>query len=226
MFVGLRKGDYATASLPSSLVGAAKELKGYAVRVRPYEYSFDMIQPNFWPNAAGIGGLFNRLYFREAMRMGINQSAIIKTFYHGYAAYECTAAAPAPKNRIYDAGTCHVFANYNPARGRALLEAHGWKLVNGVMQRGGVKLAFTMPYQSGSNTDTHIAEYLKSTWAKEDIGSGQVCVKAFLCRTAVGRSPPAPRRGPGSVPPNWCPDSHNGALCPTLRVVPGMVSTS
>jgi peptide/nickel transport system substrate-binding protein len=169
VFVGLRKGVYGTASLPSSFVAAARQLKGYAIKVRPYEYSFDMIQPNFWPNAAVIGGLFNQLYFREAMQLGINERAIIKSFYHGYAAYECTAAAPAPKNSVYDPNTCKVFPGFNPARGRALLEAHGWHLVNGVMERHGVRLAFTMPYQAGSNTDTLIAEYLKSTWAEEGI---------------------------------------------------------
>lgn len=169
LFAQLRKGNFATTTLPSSFSGSVKQLTsaGYRTVSAGYVYSFNLVQPNYSSKAPAIGGLFNQLYFRQAMQMGINEPGIAQHFYKGFAIPDYTPMPRMPQNRFYDPAV-KGYA-YNPAAGKKLLEKHGWHLVNGVMERHGVKLEFNFLYMSGSSTDTNIAQYLKSTWAQEGI---------------------------------------------------------
>ncbi len=168
VFVSLRKGTFATANLPTSYYGSAKQLTQYRIATNGYDFSFNIIQPNFAANTKTLGGLFNNLYLRQAMQMGINEPLIAKAFYKGFAVPDYTVVARSPTNRFYDAHL-PVYYPYNPAKGRKLLEKHGWHLVDGVMEKHGMKLAFDFIYMSGSTTEEHIVEYLQQSWAQEGI---------------------------------------------------------
>jgi peptide/nickel transport system substrate-binding protein len=169
IWLGLRKGLFDDASIPPSDSGLRAELRGYTIRPNGYVYGFNLIQPNFSVHAPGIGGLFRHLYFRQAMQLGIDQLAIIRHFYGGAGVPGCTAAAPEPPNQFYDPHVCRAGYPFNPARGRRLLERHGWREVHGVMERAGRRLAFTMQFLAGSATDAAIAQLLKADWAQEGI---------------------------------------------------------
>ena len=168
VFAALRKGLFATTDLPSAYTKSASELHGYRVTAAPYVYSWNLIEPNMSPATPVIGNLFTKLYFRQAMQMGIDEPAITKDFYGGYAVDNYIPLPKEPTNKFYDY-KIPVYYPYDPARGRRLLEAHGWHMVNGVMERHGIRLAFTFLAMSGDNTDLNIEQFLKASWQKEGI---------------------------------------------------------
>ena len=166
-FAQLKKGTIQEGAIPFSLLAQAKQLKGYVVKPLYYP-GFNYIQPNFSSRAPGIGGLFQQLYFRQAMQLGIDQPAIVASMYHGYAYPVYNPVPEQPPNRFFDASLKNPYP-YNPTRGKQILEAHGWHEVNGVMTRGSTKLAFTFLVASGDQTQTNIAELLQADWALEGI---------------------------------------------------------
>lgn len=167
-FAATERGVFAQVVPGNSEYAAGKKLKQYLQKPVPYNYGFQMIEPNYSSSAPAIGGLFNKLYFRQAMQMGINQPAMISAFYHGYGVPEWAPVPRLPSSPFYKSGLTGYA--YNPSKGLALMEQHGWKLNSShVLTRNGVTLKFTMMVTSGSPTMTNVAQYMKSTWAKEGI---------------------------------------------------------
>lgn len=58
---------------------------------------------------------------------------------------------------------------FDPTGGKKLLESHGWHEVDGVMNKAGKKLAFTMIYSAGDVAATEQVELVKQDWAEEGI---------------------------------------------------------
>jgi len=167
-FAALRRGEFSEATLSPSLYRSRSELTGYQTRTPPYSFGINYIQPNLSPKAPGIGGLFSKLYIRQALQMGINQTEIAQKLYLGFATPEWSPVPRQPPNAFYDTALKDPYP-YNPAAGVKLLEQHGWHLVNGVMEKNGQKLSFSFLYMSGSQTDTNIAQLVQQDWAKEGI---------------------------------------------------------
>lgn len=155
--------------------------KGYTVIAKP-AYSINYIVPNF--KNPKTGPIFKQLYFRQAVQMLINQPAIIKAVYHGYA---LPAYGPVPvgnnpwasnidKNGVYP---------YNVDKAKQLLQSHGWKITpngvdtcqspgTGANQCGagikkGAKLSFGYDYSSESKPISAISTTLKSDASKVGI---------------------------------------------------------
>ncbi|MGC8487818.1 MAG: peptide ABC transporter substrate-binding protein [Clostridia bacterium] len=166
-FAQLKKGVVQVGAIPFSLLTEAKKLSGYTVKPLYYP-GFNYMQPNYSSQAPGIGGLFQQLYFRQAMQLGIDQPAIVQSMYHGYAYPVYEPVPEQPPNTFFDSSLKNPYP-YNPAKGKQILEAHGWREVNGVMTKGTTKLAFTFLVASGDQTQTNIAELLKADWAEEGI---------------------------------------------------------
>jgi len=169
VFANLRKGVFATAGIPSSYYADRGQLpKYYQQEVAPYSFCFNYMVPNLSPQAPGhINRIFDQLYVRQALQLGIDQPAIIKDFYDGLAVPTYSPVPSQPRTVFYDPNVPKY--PFNPAEGKALLLKHGWKLVNGVMTKNGQPLAFQFLVASGSNTDNHIAELIKADWAAEGI---------------------------------------------------------
>lgn len=168
-FEGLKTGTVTDGYLPSSLWSSRQQL-GHDVLTTAYLFGFDYLQPNLNPLApGGLGQAFDQRYVREALEMGINQAGIISSLYHGHGVAEDSPIPAKPPTTFYDAGLSTPPYPYNPQRGKSLLEAHGWRMVNGVMTKGSTALRFTLTYVSGSNTDADIVQLIKSTWATEGI---------------------------------------------------------
>jgi peptide/nickel transport system substrate-binding protein len=164
-FAALRTGQIQVGTLPSQFWSARGQLTGYAIQEEP-SYSFDYIAPNYSPKTPGIGNVLNQLYIRQALQYGINQPGLIQALFHGAATATLT---PVPvTSALYDQAIKNPYP-YNVAKGRALLEAHGWKMVNGVMTKGGKKLAFTFLFPTGSLVIAEEVQAIQATWAEEGV---------------------------------------------------------
>ncbi len=166
-FAQMRTHKVDLGYLPLSLYGSRGQLTGYNLISRTM-FAFFYLPLNFRSNAYGVGGLFNNLYVRQALQMGINQPAIIRSMYHGFALPSIGPVPVKPPNAYYDAALKNPYP-YNPKEGKKLLENHGWALSNGVMTKNGQKLAFNMLCSTGSTTFDNMAQLLKQDWAQEGI---------------------------------------------------------
>lgn len=168
-FEGLRSGTISVGYLPPSMYSSKRQLP-HDVMSSSYLFGMNYLVPNLSPKApGGMGTVFSHLYVRQALEMGINQSSIVKTLYHGGGVITDGPIPPTPKTQFFDPVLSTPPYPFNPAAGKKILLAHGWHESHGVMTRNGQKLAFTLLYASGSTTETSMVELMKSDWAQEGI---------------------------------------------------------
>jgi peptide/nickel transport system substrate-binding protein len=168
-FAELKEGTVNVGYLPLSMVQDKNQLSHDAIS-ESYLFGMNFINPNFNPKAPnGAGLLFQHQYIREAMEMGIDQAGMIKTLFHGYAIPTDGPIVAEPPTAFFDAALKKPVYSFNPSAGRKLLEAHGWSLKNGVMERDGKKLQMSLLYSSGSALETSLVQLLKQDWAQEGI---------------------------------------------------------
>jgi peptide/nickel transport system substrate-binding protein len=103
------------------------------------------------------------------LQLGVDQTGLIQHIFHGYGVVDDTTVAPMPKTAFFDPSLKKQPYPFSPKRGKAILEADGWRMDHGVMTKGGIKLAFTLYYASGSQSGTDVVDLLKSDWAQEGI---------------------------------------------------------
>ncbi|MDA8192567.1 MAG: peptide ABC transporter substrate-binding protein [Thermaerobacter sp.] len=168
-FSGLKTGSVNVGYLPPSMWASRTQLT--ADHFWPaYLFGFNMARVNQSPQAQlGLGPAFSQSYVRAALEMGINQQGIINSIYHGQGVAEDGPVPSEPPTEFYDPALAKAPYAYNPKAGQALLQSHGWRLVNGVMTLNGMKLAFPVIYTSGSQSVKNTVELLKQDWAKEGI---------------------------------------------------------
>lgn len=168
-FVSLRDGSVSVGYLPPSMWASRNKLPN-DVMTSSYLFGMNYMVPNLNPAApGGMGKVFSNLYVRQALEMGIDQSGIVKTLYHNSGVPTDGPIPSEPKTAYYDPALSKFPYPFNPAAGKKLLEDHGWSEVNGVMSKGGHKLAFTLLYAAGSDTETNMVQLIKSDWAEEGI---------------------------------------------------------
>ncbi len=168
-FDALKAGTVDLGYLPNSFWGARGELKDDVIKPLYFVGFTEMPMNENAQAPGGLGPVFQHLYMREALQMGIDEPVMIKRLYHGEAALSYGPVASMPKSVYADPATAHAPYAFNPAAGKKLLKAHGWKDVGGVMTKGNLRLAFTVTYISGDATTTDIMELLKVDWAQEGI---------------------------------------------------------
>ncbi len=107
---------------------------------------------------------------RQAMQLLINQPLMNTSLYYGhaYSAYSPVPYVPAtylsPK-----AKETWKASHYDPAKANAMLDADGWKMVNGVRQKNGQKLAFTIGVSSENNIGVRQAEIIQQDFGKAGV---------------------------------------------------------
>lgn len=178
-FAGLRTGQVDIGYLPFSLFGARDELTGYRIHGAP-QFGFYFVPLNLTSQAPGIGPLFQSLYIRQALQEAIDQPLIISAIYHGYGT---ATYGPVPKTAAYYDSHLGNPYPYDPAKARALLEAHGWHLTNGVMTKHGHPFRFTMFLSTGSRTRTEVAEVLQGEWKRIGV---EVTLQSMGLHTLLG----------------------------------------
>lgn len=166
-FAALRKGTLNVGYLPNALYLAKNQLTGLYNLSPVYGFGFTYLQPNYNPKAANVGPLFSDVNVRIALQRGVDQATMLKIA-NSQGVPDYNPVPPLPKNPFFDpkAGKPVTF---DPAAGKALLLKDGFKLRNGVMTKGGRRLAFTLIYLSGNQTYTAWVTLLKQDWAAEGI---------------------------------------------------------
>ncbi len=163
----LKSGSINVGYLDQSEIGSERSLTSMGDQVTP-EYSFGIFwtEMNMWPGSPSKG-IFDQLYVRQALQMGIDNEGISKDIYKGYAVPLIGPIPPVPKTTFLDPTLAKKSPySFNIAAAKKLLENHGWQLVNGVMQKGSQKLKFTMMYVSGVTSSTDAAEVMAQDWGQ------------------------------------------------------------
>ncbi len=184
IFAGLKRGTISVAYLPFSLYGSRAQLKPDVVS-HVWVLGFTGIALNETSAAPQVGGLFKKLYIRQALEMGIDQRAIVQKLYDGFAVPDYGPVPSKPGTVFYYPNLPHPYA-FNPGAGKALLERHGWAMHHGVMTRNGAALHFQLIYPSGSITDARIVQLIQSYWAQEGV---QVTLRPMQKNSIYALSP-------------------------------------
>ncbi len=151
-------------------------------------WSISFIALNFANPTAGP--LFSELYLRQAMQHLIDQPGYVKAFLYG-AGYPTNGPVPIePPSPYVSAAERRAPDSYDPQAAKALLVAHGWRVVpdgvdtcerpgSGPSECGagiaaGTPLRFTLLDASGYDSGTNMALAMRSAWASVGI---QVALK-------------------------------------------------
>jgi len=168
-FAALKTGEANTGYLDLSQWGARKQLAAQGDVITPeYIFGFSDTALNLFPGSP-VRSIFKNLYVRQAMQMGLNAKAIDNYVYHGFAAPIDGPLPRDPMTKFYDSALNKDPYPYNIAKGKKLLETHGWHEVHGVMTKGSEKMAFVMMYPAGTETSVQAAEIMQEDWDKEGI---------------------------------------------------------
>jgi peptide/nickel transport system substrate-binding protein len=159
----------------------ALQAQGYRL-VRDYPFGFNYLEPNF--NNPTVGPIFRQLYFRQAFQHLVDQTGWITAYYNGLGVPTYSPVPAQPANPYADARASVNPYPFSVPAARALLAAHGWRIVpNGVSTcarpgqaagecgagvKAGQPLNFTLMYPAGQPyTDGSMAD-LQST--AKDVG--------------------------------------------------------
>lgn len=178
-------GSLDVAALPLNDVKQAEALQssGYSIASVPTPGVAEII-PNLY-NSAG-GPLLRQLYVRQAMQYLIDRPQIVSKIYNGYAD---PGDGPVPvkaqgswASPLEKAGGPYP---YSPAKAKALLKAHGWKVAPGAAStcqspgagpsqcgagiKAGQPLTFQLLYSSGRSTTDEQNAAIKSSEAAAGI---------------------------------------------------------
>jgi peptide/nickel transport system substrate-binding protein len=136
--------------------------QGYQL-IKNYPFGFNYIEPNF--NNPRVGPILRQLYFRQAFQHLIDQTGWIHAYYNGLGVPTYSPVPASPPNPYANPRASVNPYPFSVPAARALLAAHGWKIVsNGVSTcarpgtgtsecgagiKAGQQLTFTLMYPSG-----------------------------------------------------------------------------
>lgn len=168
-FSALKSNTVNVGFLDLSQYGSRSSLLSQGDVITPmYTFGYLDTELNMFPGSP-VRKIFDKLYVRQAMQMGTDSQAINQSIYHGYAPPIDGPIPTVPETQFYDSALSKNPYPFNIEKGKKLLEAHGWKLVDGVMTKGNQKLKFTMLFPSGTQSESDTAVVMKQDWAKEGI---------------------------------------------------------
>jgi peptide/nickel transport system substrate-binding protein len=169
-----------------------------------FQFAIGFAYINF--NNPTYGSVFKQLYFRQAMQMLDNQSGMSKAVGRGYAYPTPAGVPPYPKSQWVSSDMTQNGGQgpypYDPAKANALLKAHGWQVVGGVLTcesagtgasncgagiAKGTQAKFSMAYTSGISTQADDVTILKSGLAQAGI---QLTPQAQTFNTLLGDTVP------------------------------------
>jgi len=197
-FAALKTGQAQIGLLPASLWNSRSQLTGDQIQTQPM-FGYSWIALNLSSKTPGVGALFSNLYVRQALQDGIDQPAIVQSIMHGVGT---PSIGPVPQSTVYFDKAMKNPYPYDPAKGRALLEAHGWKMVHGVMMKNGQKLAFQIILTPGSQTTTNELLAIQQAWASEGIAATVNEMGANTASSIVG-NPKAQNKWAASFNDYW-----------------------
>ncbi len=180
-FTALKTGTVSLGYLPFSLWNSKSELSSDKIS-QDFPFGFNYMNINMDPAAGFIPREFSHLYVRQALEMGIDQTGIVDSFYHSAAIPEF-GPIPAKPATVFDDPSLKNPYPYNPKAGLKLLEAHGWTLHKGVLQKDGHPFAFSLIYAEGSTSASDSLQVIAHDWQEEGI---DVSLEPEPANTAFG----------------------------------------
>ncbi|MCL4493845.1 MAG: ABC transporter substrate-binding protein [Firmicutes bacterium] len=167
-FSSLQKGTINVGYLPFHLYKERSKLTQDKFAAA-YPFGFNYFVVNYNSAAPGhFGTLIKNPYARQALQMGIDQAAMIRSFANGLGTPSIGPVPSKPLTPYFDQSLTNAYP-YNPSAGKKLLLAHGFKLTNGVMTKNGIPFKFTLMYATGSTLITDEVQLLKQDLAAEGI---------------------------------------------------------
>ncbi|MGB6453711.1 MAG: ABC transporter substrate-binding protein [Streptosporangiaceae bacterium] len=191
IYTALKTGALSVGQVPATdLAPAAKGTflppsnplasAGYSLASQ-YQFDIGFAYMNF--NNPTYGPAFRQLYFRQALMMLNNQQGMSQAVGRNYWYPTSAGVPPYPRSQWVSP---EMTANggqgpypYDPAKAKALLASHGWKLEGGVLTcsssacgpgvKVGTQASFSMLYTSGISTQADMADILKSGLAQAGI---------------------------------------------------------
>jgi len=188
IYTGLKTGQLSLGPIPSTDLAPAG--KNFLPTVNPLASAGYYLQPQVSftigfayenDNNPVVGPAFRQLYFRQALAMLDNQQGMDKAVGRGYATATSSGVPDEPPSQWVSSAMAENGGQgpypYNPAKAEALLKAHGWKVVGGVLTcesagsgasncgagvAAGTQAKFTMLYTSGISTQADEVDILKS----------------------------------------------------------------
>jgi peptide/nickel transport system substrate-binding protein len=166
VFAALRTGAIQIGNFGFTQYNAASQL----ANLKTYDwwwFGFSYILINYRNPAISF---MKDVKVRQALQLLINQPLMNKSLYYGgaYSAY-----SPVPyKPTTYLSPSAKETWNaphYDPAKAAAMLDADGWKMVNGVRQKNGQKLAFTIATSSGFDIGVRQAQVIQAEFLKAGV---------------------------------------------------------
>jgi len=165
---GVQSGNTDAAMLAPSLIKYAQTIPNTHIEVAVPTNFVNVINLNYLNPADDF---FHDVRVRQAMEDSIDQDTMVKLVFHGEA---ITAYGAVPDNMTaflppaMQQGTYPV--GYNPAKARALLAAAGYTPgPDGIMQKNGKRLSFSLLEPAGSNAFVSMDEYVQSQFRKTGI---------------------------------------------------------
>ncbi len=166
LFAALRTGAVQIAPLGFTQYHAAGQL----ANLKTYDwnaFSFTYIFFNFRNPAVSF---MKDVKVRQAMQSLIDQPLMNQDLYFGHAHSGYSPVPPIPGTYLSPRAKEPGYGfPYNPDKAKALLDADGWKMVNGVRQKNGQKLAFTYGVSSDFTIDVRQAQIIQQDFAKAGI---------------------------------------------------------
>jgi peptide/nickel transport system substrate-binding protein len=158
----VESGDLDMSNLPFALWDAAQHLPGlYAVILTP-TYSWHELIPNILNPTTHY---FADVRVRQAIADAINQPQMIALAMHGQGVPVYGPVPPVPPTFLSPAARAGNYpVGYNPEKARDLLKQAGFTPgPDGIMQKNGVKLSFTLLVPAGQTMRIEMAESMQQT---------------------------------------------------------------
>ncbi len=156
----VQAGDLDMSNIPFDLYAKAKTLPGDTVVNLPPSYSWHELIPNM-ANRTTL--FFGDARVRQALADAIDQDKIIALAMHGLGLQVHGPVPPYPTTFLSPAAKAGQFpVGYDPAKAKALLAAAGFAPgKDGILQKDGQRLAFTLLIPAGQPLRIEIAESIQ-----------------------------------------------------------------
>ena len=162
-FAALKTGAVQIGDLPFALFNAA----GQVSRLPTYDlpvFQFHWIVLNYRNPATSF---FRDVKVRQAMQLAIDQPLMNSLLYHGHANAAYSPVPFVPDTYVSPhARATQTARHFDLARANAILDADGWKMVNGVRRKNGQKLFWTLQLIGNGLTDVKQGSIIQQDFAK------------------------------------------------------------
>ncbi|MDA8343883.1 MAG: ABC transporter substrate-binding protein [Thermaerobacter sp.] len=173
-FAALKTEKINAGYLTASMFGSAGQLAKQYSQSKTLGFCWYGVTLNSASDALDVGPAFQDTAVRQALQYGVDEAAIGKVLdgvlngkslsVPNYSAIP--SGFPSLTQAVFGVSSIPAQFPYDPAKGKALLLSDGYKMVNGVMTKGNIKLQFPVNIDSGSTEDANAALILQQDWAQ------------------------------------------------------------